>query len=90
MAVVSLPCWSRLVSRKIAKRYVEHSNQAAFDTTVEAVSQVSQQLLTSLTTNANPRNREVEAARGRKRAAKRFGRHQDRAPLLNKRSLLSR
>ena len=49
------------------------ANQAAFDTAVEDVSQVAQELLTSLTTNATPRNREVEAAKGRERAAKRFG-----------------
>ncbi len=49
------------------------ANQPAFDTAVEAVSLVAQELLTALTTNANPRNREVEAAKGRERAAKRFG-----------------
>ncbi len=49
------------------------ANQAAFDTAVEDVSQVAQELLTSLTTNAIPRDREVEAAKGRERAAKRFG-----------------
>ena len=36
------------------------ANQAAFDTAVEAVSQVAQELLGSLTTNSTPRNREVE------------------------------
>ena len=49
------------------------ANQAAFDTAVEDVSKVAQELLTSLTTNATPRDREVEAAKGRERAAKRFG-----------------
>ena len=48
------------------------ANQAAFDTAVEDVSQVAQELLTSLTTNAIPRNREVETAKA-ERAAKRFG-----------------
>ena len=49
------------------------ANQRAFDDAVEAVTRVSQELLSSLTTNANPRNREVEAAKARERAAKRFG-----------------
>ncbi len=48
-------------------------NEQAFDAAVEAVSQVAQELLTSLTTNANPRDREVEAAKARERTAKRFG-----------------
>ncbi len=48
-------------------------NEQAFDAAVEAVSQVAQELLTSLTTNANPRDREVEAAKARERGAKRFG-----------------
>ena len=50
-----------------------HANQPAFDTAVDAVSQAAQLLLASLTTNAIPRNREVEAAKARERAAKRFG-----------------
>ena len=49
------------------------ANQPAFDAAVEAVSQVAQELLFSLTTSANPRNREVEAAKARERVAKRFG-----------------
>ena len=49
------------------------ANQPAFDNAVEAVSLVAQELLTSLTTNANPRNRGVEAAKARERGAKRFG-----------------
>ena len=49
------------------------ANQAAFDEATEAVSQVARELLASLTTTAEPRNREVEAERARQRAAKRFG-----------------
>ena len=49
------------------------ANQPAFDAAVDAVSRVAQDLLTSLSTDASPRNREVEAARARERAAKRFG-----------------
>ena len=49
------------------------ANQPAFDTAVDAVSQAAQELLAILTTNAIPRNREVEVAKARERAAKRFG-----------------
>ena len=49
------------------------ANQPAFDTAVEALTQVAQTLLASLTTEAKPRNREFEAAKARQRAAKRFG-----------------
>lgn len=49
------------------------ANQVAFDTAVEAVSQVASELLASLTTEAEPKNREIEAAKARERAAKRFG-----------------
>jgi len=48
-------------------------NQPAFDAAVEAVSEVSMDLMNSLTTKAQPRDREVEAAKARERAAKRFG-----------------
>jgi hypothetical protein len=48
------------------------ANQQAFDTAVEEVAQVARTLLTSLTTEAKPRNREIEAAKARKRAAARF------------------
>jgi hypothetical protein len=49
------------------------ANQVAFDTAVEAVSQVASELLASLTTEAEPKKREIEAAKARERAAKRFG-----------------
>ncbi len=49
------------------------ANQEPFDDAVEAVSQIATELLASLTTNAEPRNREVEAEKARERAAKRFG-----------------
>jgi hypothetical protein len=48
-------------------------NRQAFDSAVDAVSVVAQELLDSLKTKAKPRNREVEAAKGRERVAKRFG-----------------
>ena len=48
-------------------------NQAAFNQAVTDTAKVARQLLTSLTTNAEPHNREVEAAKARTRAAERFG-----------------
>ena len=48
------------------------ANEAAFDRAVDAVAEVAQRLLDSLVTNAQPRDREVEAARARERAVKRF------------------
>ena len=48
------------------------ANQAAFDRAVEEVAQSARTLIGSLVTNAEPRNREVEAARARARSAARF------------------
>lgn len=49
------------------------ANAAAFDGAVDSVARVAQELLDSLETHASPRDREVEAAKARARAAKRFG-----------------
>ena len=51
------------------------ANEAAFELAVGQVSEVAQALLASLVTSADPRNREVEAARARAKAVVRFGRH---------------
>jgi hypothetical protein len=48
-------------------------NEAAFDRAVEQVAAAAHRLLDSLETSAEPRDREVEAARARARAAERFG-----------------
>ena len=48
-------------------------NEAAFRRAVEQVSAAAHKLLDSLQTSAEPRDREVEAARARARAAERFG-----------------
>jgi hypothetical protein len=50
------------------------ANEAAFSTAVDEVAQITQVLLSSLETNAPPKNREEEAAKARARAAKRFSR----------------
>jgi hypothetical protein len=49
-----------------------HANQPAFDRAVEQVAQAAHELLASLVTNAPPRDRDVEAAKARARAADRF------------------
>jgi hypothetical protein len=48
------------------------TNEEAFNRAVEKVTEVAQELLSSLVTNAPPRNREVEALKARERSAKRF------------------
>jgi hypothetical protein len=50
------------------------ANETAFENAVDDTAAVARTLLASLTTQAEPRDREVEAARARARAAKRFGR----------------
>jgi hypothetical protein len=48
------------------------ANAAAFERAVDAVAEASRRLLDELVTSSPPRNREVEAARARARAAKRY------------------
>lgn len=50
------------------------ANEAAFRAAVERIAATSKDLLLSLETNAPPRNREVEIAKARARAAQRFPR----------------
>jgi len=49
------------------------ANQAAFDRAVERVTEVTRELLASLVTDAEPRDRDVDIARRKARAAKRYG-----------------
>jgi hypothetical protein len=49
------------------------ANEAAFILAIHEVAAVARNLLDSLVTNAELRNREVEIDRARSRAAKRFG-----------------
>ena len=49
------------------------SNQAAFDRAIDEVARAARTLLDALTTTAPPKDREVEAAKARQRAAQRFG-----------------
>jgi hypothetical protein len=48
------------------------ANQAAFDLAVREVAEATQRLLDGLTTSSPPRDREVEAAKARERAAARY------------------
>ena len=48
------------------------ANEAAFNRAVHEVAHATQHLLDALVTNAQPKDREVEAARARERAAKRY------------------
>ncbi|MGO1166688.1 MAG: DUF2277 domain-containing protein [Janibacter sp.] len=48
------------------------ANQAAFDEAVEEVAAVTQHLLEHLVTTAEPKDREVEAAKAKERARKRY------------------
>lgn len=60
--------------RKIAgTRAPSQANQAAFDAAVEEITAATQRLLDGLTTSAPPKDREVEAAKARARAAQRYG-----------------
>ena len=49
------------------------ANEAAFARAVDEIAHVTYRLLAELVTTAPPRDRELEAARGRARAEKRFG-----------------
>ncbi len=48
------------------------ANEAAFERAVEEVAAISARLLDELVTNAPAKDREVEAAKARERAAKRY------------------
>jgi hypothetical protein len=48
------------------------ANQEAFDAAVAQITATTQELLDSLVTNAPPKDREVEAAKARKRAQARY------------------
>jgi hypothetical protein len=48
------------------------ANQAAFEEAVQEITAITQRLLTTLATNAPPRDRETEAAKAKLRAASRY------------------
>jgi hypothetical protein len=49
------------------------SNEAAFNRAVDQVTDAAHELLASLVTSAPPRDRDVEAAKARARAVRRYG-----------------
>jgi len=49
------------------------ANEAAFERAVEEVAASARTLIRSMVTHAEPRNREVEAAKAKARSAERFG-----------------
>jgi hypothetical protein len=49
------------------------ANEAAFSAAVDDITCISSRLLSSLATQAPPKNREDEAARAKARSAQRFG-----------------
>jgi hypothetical protein len=49
------------------------ANEAAFERAVEKTAAVATELLESLVTNAEPRDRDVEAEKAKERAKARFG-----------------
>jgi len=50
-----------------------HANEEAFDRAVSEVAAAARKLLDALTSSAPPKDRAVEAAKARARAAQRFG-----------------
>ncbi len=50
------------------------ANEAAFHRAIDEVTAIARELLQSLETSAEPRDRAIEAERARARAASRFGR----------------
>jgi hypothetical protein len=49
------------------------TNEAAFNRAVEEIAAIARELIDSLETNVEPRDREIEAQRAQARAAERFG-----------------
>jgi hypothetical protein len=49
------------------------ANEAAFDAAVEKVAEAARELIRSMVTSAEPRNREIEAVKARERSIARFG-----------------
>ena len=50
------------------------ANEAAFNRAVEEVTDAARRLIDSMVTNAEPRNRDIEAAKLKAKSAERFGR----------------
>lgn len=55
------------------------ANEAVFEQAINDVAAVARRLVDNLQTNAQPRNREIEAAKAKARSAARFAGNLDRA-----------
>ena len=56
------------------------ANEQAFEAAVEKVAAAARELIGSMVTHAQPRNRDEVAAKARERSAQRFGAHEAAAP----------
>ena len=62
----------QFVRKLSGMHHPSRANEDAFNSAVEEVSAVAERLISSLTTNAPPRNREEEARKAQERARERF------------------
>jgi hypothetical protein len=62
----------QFVRKLSGMHHPSRANEAAFNSAVEEVTAVAERLISSLTTNAPPRNREEEARKAQERARERF------------------
>jgi len=62
----------QFVRKSSGFRHPSKVNEIAFELAVDKISTAARELIDSLTTTVPPRNREIEAAKAKERAAKRF------------------
>ena len=62
----------QFVRKLSGMNHPSRANEAAFNSAVAEVTAVAERLISSLTTNAPPRNREEEARKAQERARERF------------------
>jgi hypothetical protein len=62
----------QFVRKLSGMHHPSRANEAAFNSAVEEVTAVAERLISSLSTNAPPRNREEEARKAQERARERF------------------
>jgi hypothetical protein len=62
----------QFVRKLSGMHHPSRANEAVFNSAVDEVTAVAERLISSLTTNAPPRNREEEARKAQERARERF------------------
>jgi hypothetical protein len=62
----------QFVRKLSGMHHPSRANEAAFNSAVDDVTAVAERLISSLSTNAPPRNREEEARKAQERARERF------------------